>query len=141
MTIFLKVLLGLFISEWLNHNINGQTKNELTSSEPEKIVIDTLTPQLAKYFRKNKELLNRIVTYAEKMLEQKEKMKASKDLLKGLKNLNASSRYISDKFLDADRRKYKDPKELDMFIVERRFSRGPLQTIKRRVPRRIKNPW
>jgi DNA gyrase/topoisomerase IV subunit B len=45
-------------------------------------------------------------------------MKASKDLLKGLKTLNASSKYISDKFLDADRRKHKNPKDLEMFIVE-----------------------
>lgn len=95
----------------------GQTKNELTSSEPEKIVIETITPQLEKYFRKNKDLLNRIVSYAEKMLEQRNKMKASKDLLKGLKTLNSGSRYISDKFLDADRRKHK-VKDLEMFIVE-----------------------
>ena len=73
---------------------------------------------MEKFFRKNKDLLNRIVEYAEKMYEQKEKMKASKDLLKGLKTLNAGSRYISDKFLDADRRKYNNPKDLEMFIVE-----------------------
>ena len=96
----------------------GQTKNELTNTPVEKEIIEKLTPPLAKFFRKNKELLNRIVTYAEKMLEQKEKMKASKDLLKGLKTLNAGSRYISDKFLDADRRKHKNPKDLEMFIVE-----------------------
>ncbi|MCF0125846.1 MAG: hypothetical protein HUJ68_08885 [Clostridia bacterium] len=96
----------------------GQTKNELTSAEPEKIVIDTLTPALQKYFKKNKELLNRIVVYAEKMLEQKEKMKADKDMLKGLNTLNKAARKISDKFLDADRRKYKDPSQLEMFIVE-----------------------
>ena len=96
----------------------GQTKNELTSAEPEKIVIDTLTPVLQKYFKKNKELLNRIVVYAEKMLEQKEKMKADKDMLKGLNTLNKAARKISDKFLDADRRKYKDPSQLEMFIVE-----------------------
>ena len=96
----------------------GQTKNELTNTPVEKEIIEKLTPPLTKFFRKNKELLNRIVTYAEKMLEQKEKMKASKDLLKGLKTLNAGSRYISDKFLDADRRKHKNPKDLEMFIVE-----------------------
>ena len=39
-------------------------------------------------------------------------------MLKGLKTLNAGSRYISDKFLDADRRKHKNPKDLEMFIVE-----------------------
>lgn len=96
----------------------GQTKNELTNTPVEKEIIEKLSAPLAKYFRKNKELLNRIITYAEKMLEQKEKMKASKDLLKGLKTLNAGSRYISDKFLDADRRKHKNPKDLEMFIVE-----------------------
>ena len=96
----------------------GQTKNELTNTPVEKEIVDKLTQPLEKFFRKNKDLLNRIVEYAEKMYEQKEKMKASKDLLKGLKTLNAGSRYISDKFLDADRRKYKNPKDLEMFIVE-----------------------
>lgn len=96
----------------------GQTKNELTNTSVEKEIVGKLSVPLAKFFRKNKELLSRIVTYAEKMLEQKEKMKASKDLLKGLKTLNAGSRYISDKFLDADRRKHKNPNDLEMFIVE-----------------------
>lgn len=96
----------------------GQTKNELTSVEPEKDVIETLTPPLQKYFKKNKEILNRIVAYAEKMLEQKEKLKADKDMLKGLNTLNKAARKISDKFLDADRRKYRDVNELEMFIVE-----------------------
>ena len=96
----------------------GQTKNELTNTPVEKEIIEKLTPALEKFFRRNKELLTRIVDYAEKMFEQKEKMKASKDLLKGLKTLNSGSKYISDKFLDADRRKYKNPSELEMFIVE-----------------------
>lgn len=96
----------------------GQTKNELTNSEVTQEIINKLSPALEKYFRKNKPLLKRIVEYAEKMLEQRNKMKASKDLLKGLKTLNASANRISDKFLDADRRKYKNPKDLEMFIVE-----------------------
>lgn len=96
----------------------GQTKNELTNSEVEKQVIDKLTPVLTKFFRKNRDLAGRIITYAEKMLAEKQKMKASKDLLKGLTKLNNSSRFISDKFLDADRRKYKNPLDLEMFIVE-----------------------
>lgn len=96
----------------------GQTKNELTNTPVEKEIIEKLTPAFEKYFRRNKDILTRIVTYAEKMFEQKEKMKASKDLLKGLKTLNSGSKYISDKFLDADRRKYKNPSELEMFIVE-----------------------
>lgn len=96
----------------------GQTKNELTNSEVTNEIVEKLTPELEKYFRKNKALLKRIVEYAEKMLEQRNKMKASKDLLKGLKTLNASANRISDKFLDADRRKYKNVKDLEMFIVE-----------------------
>jgi len=96
----------------------GQTKNELTNSEVTAEIVDKLTPELEKFFKKNKPLLKRIVEYAEKMLEQRNKMKASKDLLKGLKTLNASANRISDKFLDADRRKYKNPKDLEMFIVE-----------------------
>lgn len=96
----------------------GQTKNELTNSEVEKQIIDKLTPALEKFFRKNRTLLDKIVTYAEKMLAEKLKMKASKDLLKGIAQLNTGAKYISDKFLDADRRKHKDPQELEMFIVE-----------------------
>lgn len=96
----------------------GQTKNELTNSEVEKQIIDKLVPALEKFFKKNKALLDKIVTYAEKMLAEKLKMKASKDLLKGIAQLNTGAKYISDKFLDADRRKHKDPKELEMFIVE-----------------------
>lgn len=96
----------------------GQTKNELTNSEVEKEIVDKLTPELEKFFKKNKDVLKRIVEYAEKMLEQRNKMKASKDLLKGLKTLNASANRISDKFLDADRRKFKNVKDLEMFIVE-----------------------
>lgn len=96
----------------------GQTKNELTNSEVEKEIINKMTPALEKFFKKNKDVLKRIVEYAEKMLEQRNKMKASKDLLKGLNKLNSASKYISDKFLDADRRKFKNPKDLEMFIVE-----------------------
>lgn len=96
----------------------GQTKNELTNSEVEKQVITVLMPALAKFFKKNKTLADNIVTYAEKMLAEKQKMKASKDLLKGIAQLNTGAKFISDKFLDADRRKHKDPKELEMFIVE-----------------------
>lgn len=96
----------------------GQTKNELTNSEVEKEVSDTLEKPLTKFFKKNRELVDRIVKYAEEMLAKKQKMKADKALLKGLTQLNNGSRFISDKFLDADRRKYKDNSELEMFIVE-----------------------
>ena len=54
----------------------------MTNTPVEKEIIEKLTQPLEKFFRKNKDLLNRIVEYAEKMYEQKEKMKASKDLLK-----------------------------------------------------------
>ena len=96
----------------------GQTKNELTNTSVEKEVIDALTPALTKFFRKNRTLTDKIVKYAEDMLAQKLKMKASKDLLKGIAQLNTGAKFISDKFTDADRRKYKDPKDLEMFIVE-----------------------
>jgi len=96
----------------------GQTKNELTNKEVTGIVVNKLTPKLEEFFKKNKVLLRRIVEFAEKMLEQRNKMKNEKDMLKGLKELNSSSRFISDKFLDADRRKWKNPKDLELFIVE-----------------------
>lgn len=96
----------------------GQTKNELTNSEVEREVIDILEKPLTKFFKKNRELVDRIVKYAEEMLAKKQKMKADKALLKGLTQLNNGSRFISDKFLDADRRKYKNNSDLEMFIVE-----------------------
>lgn len=114
----LEGVIGAIHHKMSDPQYQGQTKNELTNTPVEKEIIEKLTGPMEKFFRKNKDLLNRIVEYAEKMFEQKEKMKASKDLLKGLKTLNAGSKYISDKFLDADRRKYKNPKDLEMFIVE-----------------------
>ena len=97
---------------------SGQTKNELTNTGVDKEIQEKLTPALEKFFKKNKDVLKRIVTGAEKLLEQRNKMKNEKDLLKGLKELNSASRFISDKFLDADRRKWKNPKDLELFIVE-----------------------
>jgi len=114
----LEGIIGAIHHRMAEPQYQGQTKNELTNSEVTQEIIDKLTPELEKFFKKNKPLLKRIVEYAEKMLEQRNKMKASKDLLKGLKTLNASANRISDKFLDADRRKYKNPKDLEMFIVE-----------------------
>lgn len=114
----LEGVIGAIHHKMSDPQYQGQTKNELTNTPVEREIIEKLTQPMEKFFRKNKDLLNRIVEYAEKMYEQKEKMKASKDLLKGLKTLNAGSKYISDKFLDADRRKYKNPKDLEMFIVE-----------------------
>lgn len=97
---------------------SGQTKNELTNTGVDKEIQEKLTPALEKFFKKNKDVLKRIVSVAEKLLEQRNKMKNEKDLLKGLKELNSASRFISDKFLDADRRKWKNPKDLELFIVE-----------------------
>lgn len=114
----LEGVIGAIHHKMSDPQYQGQTKNELTNTPVEKEIIEKLTQPIEKFFRKNKDLLTRIVEYAEKMYEQKEKMKASKDLLKGLKTLNTGSRYISDKFLDADRRKYKNPKDLEIFIVE-----------------------
>lgn len=96
----------------------GQTKNELTNTEVEKLVIERLTPALTKFFKKNKALTDKIVKYAEEMYAKKQKMKADKALLKGISQLNSGAKFISDKFLDADRRKYKNPADLEMFIVE-----------------------
>jgi DNA gyrase/topoisomerase IV subunit B len=96
----------------------SQTKNELTSVEAKKDVMDLLEQPLRKFFRRNKDLLDRIVKYAEKMYAEKQKMKANKDLLKGLKTINSAARYISEKFLDAGRRKYRNVGDLEMFVVE-----------------------
>ena len=96
----------------------GQTKNELTSVEVEDQVVDLLDKPLRKFFRDNKDLLDRIVKFAEKMYDERQKMKASKEMLKGLNKLNNAARYISDKFSDADRRKYRNIDDLEMFVVE-----------------------
>lgn len=96
----------------------SQTKNELTSASARQDVIDTVQPALVKWFRKNKEIFDRILKYAEEMFEKKQKLKADKDLLKGVSKLNDAARYISDKFQDADRRKFKNPADLEMFVVE-----------------------
>ena len=96
----------------------SQTKNELTSVEAKDDVMKLLEQPLRTFFRKNKSLLDRIVKYAEEMYAKKEKMKADKDLLKGLKQINNAARYISEKFSDADRRKYRNVDDLEMFVVE-----------------------
>lgn len=114
----LEGIIGAIHHKMSDPQYQGQTKNELTNTGVDKEIIEKLSSPLKKFFRKNKDILDRIISYAEKMLEQKEKLKASKDLLKGLKTLNASANRISDKFLDADRRKFKNPKDLEMFIVE-----------------------
>lgn len=96
----------------------SQTKNELTSAEAKDDVMKLLEKPLRAFFKKNKSLLERIVKYAEEMYAKKEKMKADKDMLKGLKNINNAAKYISEKFSDADRRKYRNVDDLEMFVVE-----------------------
>lgn len=96
----------------------SQTKNELTSASAKQDVMDIVKPALAKWFRKNKETFDRILKYSEEMFSKKQKLKADKDLLKGVNKLNNAAKYISDKFQDADRRKYKNPADLEMFVVE-----------------------
>ena len=68
--------------------------------------------------KENKDTLDRIVKFAEKMYDERQKMKANKEMLKGLNKLNNAARYISDKFSDADRRKYRNIDDLEMFVVE-----------------------
>lgn len=114
----LEGIIGCIHHKMSEPQYQGQTKNELTNASVTNEITEKLTIPLTKFFKKNKELLERIVTYAEKMLDQKEKMKADKDMLKGLNTLNKAARKISDKFLDADRRKHKNPMDLEMFIVE-----------------------
>ena len=96
----------------------GQTKNELTTVSAEKDVQDLLDKPLRKFFKENKDTLDRIVKFAEKMYDERQKMKANKEMLKGLNKLSNAARYISDKFSDADRRKYRNIDDLEMFVVE-----------------------
>jgi len=114
----LEGVIGVIHHKMPEPQYSGQTKNELTNSGVDKEVQEKLTPELEKWFKKHKDVLKRIVSDAEKMLEQRNKMKDEKDLMKGLKEITQSSRFISDKFLDADRRKWKNPKDLELFIVE-----------------------
>ncbi|MCQ2210067.1 MAG: ATP-binding protein [Paludibacteraceae bacterium] len=114
----LEGVVGIIHYKMSEPQYQSQTKNELTSASAEKDVIEILTPQLEKYFRKNKELTDKIVKYAEKMLEQRNKMKTNKALLKGLDKLSKGAKFISDKFLDADRKKYRNVNDLEMFVVE-----------------------
>lgn len=95
----------------------SQTKNELTSSDATEVVIDRLRKPLAKFFKDHTDLFYKILKYAEEMYQKRVKLKADKALLKGVKKLSGS-KYISEKFSDADRRKYPDTSSLELFIVE-----------------------
>ena len=95
----------------------SQTKNELCSAIAKTVVMATLAKPLTKFFDQHSSIRDRIISYAEKMYADREKMKEQKDLYKNLKDLNSAVYKISDKFLDADRRKYA-VSDLEMFIVE-----------------------
>lgn len=114
----LEGIVGAIHHKMAEPQYQGQTKNELTNTSVEGEIIQKVTPALEKFFKKNKELLNTIVTYAETRLAQRERAKADKDMAKGLNALNKAAHKISDKFLDADRRKYKNPLDCELFIVE-----------------------
>ncbi len=114
----LEGMIGAIHFKMADPQYQGQTKNELTTVSAEKDVQDLLDKPLRKFFRDNKSTLDRIVKFAEKMYDERQKMKASKDMLKGLNKLNNAAKYISEKFSDADRRKYRNVDDLEMFVVE-----------------------
>lgn len=114
----LEGVIGAIHFKMADPQYQGQTKNELTTVSAEKDVQDLLDKPLRKFFRENKALLDRIVKFAEKMYDERQKMKANKEMLKGLNKLSNAARYISDKFSDADRRKYRNIDDLEMFVVE-----------------------
>lgn len=95
----------------------SQTKNELTSAEATEEVMNALRKPIRTFFNSEKELFNRILSYSEMMSQKRKKLREERDALKGIKKLNRS-KYISEKFSDADRRKYPDPRSLELFIVE-----------------------
>ena len=114
----LEGMIGAIHFKMTDPQYQGQTKNELTTVSAEKDVQDLLDKPLRKFFKDNKSTLDRIVKFAEKMYDERQKMKASKDMLKGLNKLNNAAKYISEKFSDADRRKYRNIDDLEMFVVE-----------------------
>ena len=114
----LEGVIGAIHFKMADPQYQGQTKNELTTVSAEKDVQDLLDKPLRKFFKENKDTLDRIVKFAEKMYDERQKMKANKEMLKGLNKLNNAARYISDKFSDADRRKYRNIDDLEMFVVE-----------------------
>ena len=114
----LEGVIGAIHFKMADPQYQGQTKNELTTVSAEKDVQDLLDKPLRKFFKENKDTLDRIVKFAEKMYDERQKMKANKEMLKGLNKLSNAARYISDKFSDADRRKYRNIDDLEMFVVE-----------------------
>lgn len=114
----LEGVIGAIHFKMADPQYQGQTKNELTTVSAEKDVQDLLDKPLRKFFKENKDTLDRIVKFAEKMYDERQKMKANKEMLKGLNKLSNAARYISDKFSDADRRKFRNIDDLEMFVVE-----------------------
>lgn len=114
----LEGVIGAIHFKMADPQYQGQTKNELTTVSAEKDVQYLLDKPLRKFFKENKDTLDRIVKFAEKMYDERQKMKANKEMLKGLNKLSNAARYISDKFSDADRRKYRNIDDLEMFVVE-----------------------
>lgn len=96
----------------------GQTKDKLTNVEVSKEVYEQLESPLRSFFAKNKSLTDNIIKYAEKMLKEREKLKDSSALLKGIDKLAKNAKNIPDKFTDADRRKHKHIEDIELFIVE-----------------------
>lgn len=114
----LEGLIGAIHWKMKDPTYTGQTKNKLTNDEVTKEVYDQLEQPLRSYFAKNKNLTDTIVKYAEKMLEEREKLKNSSAVLKGIDKLVKTSKNIPDKFTDADRRKHKNAKDIELYICE-----------------------
>lgn len=98
-------------------NFASQIKEQLTNVNATKEVMSQLEEPLRLYFDKNKSLTDGIIKYSEKMLKERSKLKDSKNLLRGIDKLTKSVKTIPDKFLDADRKKYK-VENLELFLVE-----------------------
>jgi DNA gyrase/topoisomerase IV subunit B len=96
----------------------GQTKDKLTNNNVTKEVVNQLSDPLSTYFSKNKSVTESIIKYAERMLQERSKLKDSSAILKGIDKLSKNSKNIPDKFTDADRKKHRKPEDVELFIVE-----------------------
>lgn len=114
----LEGLVGAIHWKMSNPVYTGQTKDKLTNVEVTKQVVEQLETPLRSFFAKNKSLTENIIKYAEKMLEEREKLKGSSAILKGIDKLSKNIKNIPDKFTDADRRKHKNKEDIELFIVE-----------------------
>ena len=114
----LEGLVGAIHWKMKDPTYTGQTKNRLTNAEVTKEVYEQLETPLRNFFAKNKNLTDNIIKYAETMLKEREKLKDSSAMLKGIDKLVKNAKNIPDKFTDADRRKYKHVEDVELFIVE-----------------------